>query len=143
MPSERGMRKGRIFVQLMAVPIRDFDFTSYGTYYRMPDACEGVSHTLAAAYEDHMTRSPLIDTPAHLGLTFGAAAPCPVTSMEKHSHTQEAILCMAEPVILCVAASNGACRGLGRRAGYYYLATAGKQPAVWVDIQDGPVTLSY
>ena len=101
------MRKGRIFVQLMAVPIRDFDFTSYGTYYRMPDACEGVSHTLAAAYEDHMTRSPLIDTPAHLGLTFGAAAPCPVTSMEKHSHTQEAILCMAEPVILCVAASNG------------------------------------
>ena len=166
------MRKGRIFVQLMAVPIRDFDFTSYGTYYRMPDACEGVSHTLAAAYEDHMTRSPLIDTPAHLGLTFGAAAPCAVTSMEKHSHTQEAILCMAEPVILCVAASDGgappraydlravilypgdvavmdrevwhdACRGLGRRAGYYYLATAGKQPAVWVDIQDGPVTLSY
>ena len=38
---------------------------------------------------------------------------------------------------------HDACRGLGRRAGYYYLATAGKQPAVWVDIQDGPVTLSY
>ena len=157
-------------MQLKAVPIRDFDFTPYGRYYSMPDAQEGVSHTLAAAYEDHMTRSPLIDTPSHLGLTFGAAAPCAVTSMEKHSHTQEAILCMAEPVILCVAASDGdappracdlravilypgdvvvmdrnvwhdACRALDAPTFYYFLSLETDEPAVFQPLDGGPVEI--
>ena len=92
--------------------------------------------------------------------------------MEKHAHTEEAIFCMAEPVILCVALARGgeppraedvravllspgeaavmarevwhdACRGLGKPAGYYYLAKAGERPADWLPVSGGPVALEY
>lgn len=142
---------------IKAIPIGEFDFTPYGTYYNLKEDAERVSHTKTDAYEDHMTKAPLIDTLGHLGYTIGGAAPCEVRSMEKHAHTEEAIFCMAEPVILCVALPHGgeppraedvcavllspgeaavmarevwhdACRGLGKPAGYYYLAKAGERP---------------
>ncbi|GKH47747.1 ureidoglycolate lyase [Anaerotruncus massiliensis (ex Togo et al. 2019)] len=157
---------------IKAIPIGEFDFTPYGTYYNLKEDAERVSHTKTDAYEDHMTKAPLIDTPGHLGYTIGGAAPCEVRSMEKHAHTEEAIFCMAEPVILCVALPHGgeppraedvravllspgeaavmarevwhdACRGLGKPAGYYYLAKAGERPADWLPVSGGPVALEY
>lgn len=82
---------------IKAIPIGEFDFTPYGTYYNLKEDAERVSHTKTDAYEDHMTKAPLIDTLGHLGYTIGGAAPCEVRSMEKHAHTEEAIFCMAEP----------------------------------------------
>ena len=158
-------------MKLAAKRINETDFAPFGTYYSMYDAKEGISHTSGASYQDHMTRKPIVDTSAHLGLTVGCAAPCKVISMEKHSHTQEAILCMAEPILFCVAASNGneppkaedlraflmqpgdvaiierevwhdACHGLGHDTAYYWLALAGKTPAVWEEVV-GEVELAW
>ena len=92
---------------IKAIPIGEFDFTPYGTYYNLKEDAERVSHTKTDAYEDHMTKAPLIDTLGHLGYTIGGAAPCEVRSMEKHARAEEAIFCMAEPVILCVALPHG------------------------------------
>lgn len=151
-------------MKIFATPIRSDNFAPFGTYYNMYNAPEGVSHTRGDSFEDHMTRRPIVDTSAHLGLTVGSAAPCSVISMEKHSHTQEAILCMREPILFCVAVSregaaplaedirafrmvpgdvaiierevwHDACHGLGHAAAYYWLALAGKSPAIWEKVQ--------
>ena len=151
-------------MKIIAKRINAADFAPFGTYYNMYDAKEGISHTSGASFEDHMTRRPIIDTSAHLGLTVGSQAPCKVISMEKHSHTQEAILCMAEPIIFCVATSrddaapqaedlraflmqpgdvaiierevwHDACHGLGHSTAYYWIALAGKTPAVWQQVE--------
>lgn len=147
-------------MKIVAKRINATDFAPFGSYYNMYDAKEGVSHTSGDSFQDHMTCKPLVDTNVHLGLTVGSKAPCQVVSMEKHSHTQEAILCMADPIIFCVAVSTGneapraqeihaflmqpgdvavierevwhdACHGLGHDAAYYWLAMAGKTPAIW------------
>lgn len=152
------------------VPIKEFDFSQYGIYYDMLNAKMGVSHSKTEVYEDHMTKTPLIDTMGHLGLTIGSKAPYTIRSMEKHNHTQEAIFCAGEPIILCFAASQGeeppkasdvravilepgdavvmdrniwhdACHGLGKSTPYYYLATAGLHPADWLEIADEPVVV--
>lgn len=57
-----------------------------------------------------MTKTPLIDTPGQLGYTIGMDAPYVVKAMEKHDHTQEALFCAADPVVLCVAKSRGMSR---------------------------------
>lgn len=153
---------------LKPVSIKDFDFSKYGVYYDMKHDKTGVSHSKTDVYEDHMTKCPLIDTMGHLGLTLGSSAPYTIKSMEKHQHTQEAIFCTGEPIILCFAASYGeqqpravdvravilepgdvvvmdrniwhdACHGIGKKTYYYYLATSGEKPAEWYEISDGPV----
>lgn len=147
-------------MKIIARRIDAAGFAPFGRCYNMYNARSGVSHTRGEAFEDHMTLDALVDTRVHLGLTVGSAAPCALRSMEKHSHTQEAILCMAEPLILCVAESEGdappraedvrafllqpgdvavierevwhdACHGLGRDVAYYWLAMAGETPAIW------------
>lgn len=147
-----------------AVDIREFDFGDYGIHYNMLSDRERVMHSSTVSYEDHMTCQPLLDTPGHLGYTVGQRAPYTVHSMEKHEHTMEAVFCAADPIVLCVAASRGgmppraedvravilrpgdvavlkrgiwhdACHGLGRQAAYYYLASRGEKPAVWVEVE--------
>lgn len=154
-----------------AVEIKEFDFTEYGFYYNMLDDHDHIIHSRTSLYEDHMTRSPLIDTPGHLGYTIGQSAPYSLRSMEKHSHTMEALFCAADPVLLCFAKSRGnmppqardvravilragdaavlnrgiwhdACHGLGRQSAYYYLASCGETPAVWVDVE-GDVAVEW
>jgi len=158
-------------MKIIAKRITEADFAPFGVYYNMYETEEGISHTSGDSFQDHMTRKPIVDTSAHLGLTVGGKAPCKVISMEKHSHTQEAILCMAEPIIFCVAPSNGnadpkaediraflmqpgdvaiierevwhdACHGLGHNTAYYWLALAGKTPAVWRKV-DGEAELDW
>lgn len=147
-------------MQIKAISIREFDFAPYGVYYDLLHDEKLVSHSKTENYEDHLTRTPLIDTPAQLGYTIGSAAPYTVLSMERHDHTQEAIFCMSDTIVLCVACSTSeaspraqdiravllepgdvvvmernvwhdACHGKNASAGYYYAATSGKQPAVW------------
>ena len=67
---------------LKAVDIREFDFTGYGTYYNMTGDRERVYRTLGEEFEDYMTRTPLIDTPGHLGYTVGMGAPYVLKAME-------------------------------------------------------------
>ena len=153
---------------LKAVDIREFDFTGYGTYYNMTGDRERVYRTLGEEFEDYMTRTPLIDTPGHLGYTVGMGAPYVLKAMEKHDHTQEALFCAADPVILCVAKAredepplaedvralilnpgdvavldrniwHDACHGIGKRTAYYYLASQGPAPALWVRVAGGRV----
>ena len=158
-------------MKIVARRICETDFSPFGSYYNMYEARESVCHSSGDAFADHMTRKPIVDTSAHLGLTVGSKAPCKVISMEKHSHTQEAILCMADPIIFCVALSHGdaapkaedlraflmqpgdvaviereiwhdACHGLDHDAAYYWLALAGKAPAKWQKV-DGEAELTW
>lgn len=157
---------------LKAIPVKEFDFTPYGTYYDLISDPHKVSHSVTPQYSDHMTKQPLIDTLGNLGYTIGSAAPYCIGSMEKHPQTQEALFCMAEPIVLCVALSKGdkpphaedvralllfpgeavvlnrlvwhdACRGLGKSAGYYYLAKAGEQPAVWQVVEGERIDVTF
>ncbi len=150
-------------MKIVAEHITSENFHPYGTCIDLYQNQALVKHFSTDSFADHMTIAPLIDTPGHLGLTVGSPAPYSVGAMEKHAHTQEAIFCLAEPVILCVAASRGnepplaedvraflihpgqvavmerniwhdACHGLGKNAPYYYLATAGANPAQWVAV---------
>lgn len=149
---------------IRAVEIREFNFADYGIHYNMLRDRENVIHSSGVSYEDHMTCLPLLDTPGHLGYTVGQRTPYTLHSMEKHEHTMEAVFCAAAPIVLCVAASCGemppragdvravilrpgdvavlkrgiwhdACHGLGRQTAYYYLASKGKTPAVWVEVE--------
>lgn len=149
---------------IRAVEIREFDFADYGIHYNMLRDRENVIHSRGVSYEDYMTCLPLLDTPGHLGYTVGQRTPYTLHSMEKHEHTMEAVFCEAAPIVLCVAASCGdmppraedvravilrpgdvavlkrgiwhdACHGLGRQTAYYYLASKGKTPAVWVEVE--------
>lgn len=159
-------------MEIKAVSIKDIDFSPYGVYYNMREEGEGVAFFKTEVFEDHMTKIPLIDTLAHLGYTIGAAAPYTPMFMEKHDHTQEAMFCAAESIVLCFAVARGdlppqaedvqavlihegdvivinrnvwhdACHGLGKSTGYYYLATAGKSPAVWQPISGEVILVSY
>lgn len=158
-------------MKVIARRINEVDFSPFGMYYNMYETQSDVKHTSGASYEDHMTCKPLIDTFAHLGLTLGIGAPCKIVSMEKHSHTQEAIMCMSDPIIFCVAPSHGdeaplaqelkaflmhpgdvaiiereiwhdACHGLGQKTAYYWLALAGAKPAVWQKV-NGDAELTW
>ena len=156
--------------KIKAVPIRMVDFSKYGRYYNMRKENDHISYTKTQEFEDHMIKVPLIDTVAQLGYTEAQAAPCIVSKMEKHDHTEEAIICGADPIILCVAEDNGkgypeadricavilnpgevavmnrnvwhdACHGLEKKSGYYYIATAGKKPAEWIEIFEKEVVV--
>ena len=157
---------------IRAVEIKEFDFTEYGFYYNMLDDKHDVMHCQTDVFEDPMTRSPLIDAPAHLGYTIGQSAPYVLQSMEKHDHTMEALFCMSEPVIVCFAKSRGtlppqaedvrsvilrqgdvivlarniwhdAGHGVGKPASYYYLASRGASPAEWVSVEGPAVNVVY
>ena len=151
-------------MKIVAQKITPENFSPYGTCYKMFTAEEGVKHSKGDSFEDHMTVRPLVDTQVHLGVTVGSGTPCRVVTMEKHSHTQEAILCMKEPILFCVAQSeegkapeaknlqaflmepgdvaviereiwHDACHGLNHDTAYYWIAMAGKTPAVWEKVQ--------
>lgn len=151
-----------------AIPIEKFDFSEYGTYYNMKTDRDKIYITMTGTYEDYMTKTSLIDTQGHLGYTIGKGVPYDMKLMEKHDHTQEALFCAAEPIIVCFAKSRGdrpplsedvravvlnpgevivlnrniwhdACRGIGKGTPYYYLASQGTKPADWIEIEGDPV----
>lgn len=123
-------------------------------------------------YDDCRTRDPLISTNGSLGMTLGSATPCRTARMERHFHTEEAIFCLADPVVLVVAPATGddapnaadvrafiirpgivavmragtwhdACHGIDQPATYYWQATCRDDiVSAWVEIEGGPVTVS-
>lgn len=148
-------------MKIKAQRISHSNFLPYGRWYDLLQDPDQVLHSCGIGFEDHMTKEPLIDTPGHLGYTTGDSAPYCVMSMEKHSHTEEALFCAAEPILLTVAVSrenqpplaedirafllypgevailrrdiwHDACRGIGKETGYYYLASRGAAPADWI-----------
>ena len=154
-------------MKIRAEEIHQENFQPYGIFLDLYGDPEWIKHYTGDGFVDHMTRNPLIDTPAHLGLTVGSAAPCAIRFMEKHSHTQEAILCASDPVILCVATARGdepprgedvrafricpgqavilernvwhdACHGVHGPAAYYWLASAGESLAAWIEVAGSP-----
>ena len=156
----------------MKIKVQEMDpvsFEPYGRYIPMLKDETFMMHSSGDSFEDHMTKEPLIDTQGHLGYTIGGSAPYIVSSMEKHFHTEEALFCAAEPIVLVVAASHGdlppqakdirafvlhpgevavlnrnvwhdACRGLRKNTGYYYLASRGAAPADWITV-DGEAVI--
>ena len=151
-------------MRIKAERISAENFRPYGVYIDLYGDTRLAKHFSTERFDDSMSVSPLIETPAHLGMTVGSSAPCEVRSMEKHNYTREAIFCQGEPVVLCVALSHGeeppraedvrafivhpgdvaimerdiwhdSCYGLGKRTAYYYLATPGRVPAAWVDVK--------
>lgn len=150
----------------MKIKVQEMDtvsFKPYGRYIPMVSDETYIMHSKGDNFEDHMTKEPLIDTLGHLGYTIGSSIPCTVRSMEKHFHTEEALFCAAESIVLVVAEARGAlppqaedirafvlhpgdvavlkrniwhdaCRGVGKKTGYYYLASRGAAPADWIAV---------
>lgn len=158
-------------MKIKAVPVSSIDFSKYGTYYPMNEKTSNVWHSQGEGWTDSRTNKPLIDTPGSLGFTLGSPAPCSVHTMERHLHTQEALFCLADPIVVALANSgdseqphvtdieaviispgevivlnNGiwhdACHGLKQSAHYYWMATESEESAEWVEITGGPITLT-
>ena len=53
------------------------------------------------------------------------------------------LLSPGEAAVMAREVWHDACRGLGKPAGYYYLAKAGERPADWLPVSGGPVALEY
>lgn len=157
---------------LKATRVNKIDFQKYGYYFNMREDQENVVRSETENFIDHMTKKPLIDTLGHLGYTIGGQAPYIMSRMEKHSHTQEALFCAADPIIVCVAISkdnnvpkskdirafileqgdviildrevwHDAGHGLGRATGYYYLASAGETLAEWIQVEGEEVSVEF
>jgi ureidoglycolate lyase len=162
-------------VQIAATEITAEAFAPFGHVLVMapPDASSPelvVSH--GDNYDDCRTHDPLISTNGSLGVTRGTATPCQTARMERHFHTEEAIFCLADPIVLIVAPATGtdapdaaslrafivrpgtvavmregtwhdACHGVGQPASYYWQATCRDDLASsWVEIEGGPVTVT-
>jgi len=158
-------------MKIKAVPVSSIDFSKYGTYYSMKEKTSNVWYSQGEGWEDSRTNRPLINTPGSLGFTLGSPTPCNVHTMERHLHTQEALFCLADPIVVALANSgdseqphvadiqavilqpgevivlnNGiwhdACHGLNQSVHYYWMATELEEPTQWVEISGGPITLT-
>lgn len=165
-------------MQIAATEITEADFSPFGRVFVMAPAehVDASSPKLVVSrgdnYDDCHTRDPLIATNGSLGLTRGTGTPCETTRMERHFHTEEAIFCLAEPIVLVVAPPtdadapdaagvrafvirpgtvavmregtwHDACHGIGQPATYYWQATVRDDIASsWVEIEGGPVTVT-
>ncbi|MBD9523379.1 ureidoglycolate lyase [Ensifer sp. ENS02] len=155
-----------------ARPVTPDNFSRYGRVYDLTGDTDGkVVWTAGDGWNDGFTKTPLIDGRGHLGFTRGGQAPWDCRAMERHPLTEEAIFCLAEPVVLAVApASDGeapdrdeieafvvapgqavvmdrnvwhdACRGVSGPAPYYWMAVCGLGESPWVAVSGGPIKVS-
>lgn len=155
------------------IPIENADFDKFGIFYSLKEkgGIGEVNRSIGNDYKDGYTKSPLIDRPGSLGMTVSTSLPFTAVEMERHLHTQEAIFCMAEPIVFLVAPANvkqephaedtvavllkpgqvavlnrgiwhSPAHGLDREAGYYWMAEAyDDEPTVWREIVGEPVTV--
>lgn len=147
-------------------------FAPFGNFFdlRTGGLEGGVIRSAGAGYTDGYTQQPLIDRPGNLGMTIGSAVPYVVEKMERHLHTQEAIMCAGEPIAFLVAPGGDAPAGAAAQAfllepgqvavldrgtwhspafglqgpaAYYWMAEAyDGEPTVWKAIEGGPVQLA-
>ncbi|MEI2298546.1 ureidoglycolate lyase [Ensifer sp. MJa1] len=153
---------------VVAKPVTAENFSRYGKVYDLTgDTDAKVTWTTGDGWRDGFTKSPLIDGGGHLGITRGGAAPWNCGAMERHPLTEEAIFCLAEPVILAVAPASqakaphrddieafviapgqavvmdrnvwhDACRGVSGPTPYYWMAVCGLGETPWVPVTGGP-----
>ncbi|WP_318615488.1 ureidoglycolate lyase [Sporosarcina sp. YIM B06819] len=157
-------------MKIKAVPISSIDFSPYGKYYNMKSESSNVVRSKGDGWEDCMTDSPLINSQGSLGLTVGSPLPSKTTKMERHLHSEEALFCMSNPIVLAIANSGNkeqpmaedikaiiispgevivldkgiwhdACHGIDMSVPYYWFATVVDTPTEWVAISGGPVEL--
>lgn len=155
-------------IPVVARPVTAENFARYGKVYDLADATDaGVVWTKGDGWDDGFTRTPLIDSPGHLGMTRGSSAPWSCAAMERHPLTEEALFCTAEPIVLAVAPASeaaapdqseieafiivpgqtvvmhknvwhDACRGATRATPYYWMAVCGLVESPWIQVKGGP-----
>lgn len=154
--------------ELEALPIHAVDFQRFGRVVNLAASGPEVVEDHGAEWTDRHTRGPLLDLPGRLGITTGPPLTSPLTAMERHTHTREALFCLAESVVLAVAPADldvpigsevvavvirpgdvvvldegvwhGPCWGLhGPTPYYWYAAVDDSRVTVWEPIVDGPI----
>lgn len=157
-------------MKIIAKPVSSIDFSEYGKYYNMSNQPHNVVRSEGNGWEDSMTNTPLIHSEGHLGLTIGSPLPSKTYKMERHLHTEEALFCMADPIVLALANSGNrkqpraedikaiiihpgevivlkegiwhdACHGIDGMVPYYWFAQVLDTPTEWIEIADGPVEI--
>ena len=83
-----------------ATPAATTDLSEIGVLYDLNGTSPHVVSTTGPGWQDHYTADPLLLGPAHLGHTTGPASDEPVRVMERHMYTAEAVLPMAEALVL-------------------------------------------
>ena len=155
---------------IVPVKISPQSFSPYGNVYHLKEGTDGVSVWAGQTFTDRMIElSPFGESRVHLGMTEGSPAPCAITSMEIHPEAEEAIVCIGDPILLCVAPWEGrpvpsakhvvafeltegqvavlqknvwhdACHGIGKKAFYCWFAKACPEGLGWVHL-DGILRL--
>lgn len=147
-------------------------FQPYGTVYDlMADSpAHNVIKSAGDGYRDSFIANALIDRPGSLGMTSASPLPYNIGRMERHLHTQEAMMCAGEPIAFLVAPAmteppaaadvrafllmpgqvvvlhrgtwHSAAYGIHGPASYYWMAEAyDEEPTIWKPIEMGPVQL--
>ncbi|MEH7343511.1 ureidoglycolate lyase [Bacillus sp. JJ1532] len=158
-------------MDIKAIPVSKIDFSKYGTYYNMNQSSDNLWSSQGDGWSDIRTKAPIISSAGSLGITQGSPIPCKVSKMERHLHTQEALLCLTDPIVIAIAsggedkqplASNieaviiqpgevivlnkgiwhDACHGINKSVRYYWLAEEYEgEPTEWAEIIGGPIEL--
>lgn len=151
-----------------AAPAHTMDLTGVGRLFDLATSSPDVIRERDDRWAGGYTVCPVVDGPAHVGLTQGPAASEPVVCMERHTYTTEALLPAAEPIVVPVSADPGRAptassvralivrpgqclalargvwhapaMGLDAASHYYWLAQVDPDTeSVWSQIEDGPV----
>jgi ureidoglycolate lyase len=158
-------------MEIKAVPVSEIDFLKYGNYFNMNNPLDNLWVSQGDGWSDVRTTAPIISTAGSLGITQGSPLPCKVSKMERHLHTQEALFCLTDPIVIAIANSgedkqplastieaviiqpgevivlnkgiwHDACHGINKSVRYYWLAEEYEgEPTEWVDIIGGPIEL--
>lgn len=158
-------------MRIKAVPVSEFDFSKYGQYYNMNEGSDNIWISQGDGWKDARTNRSLISSLGSLGITEGSSLPCQVNKMERHLHTQEALFCLSDPIVVAIANCgdspqpaateieaviihpgevivlnkgiwHDACHGIHKSSRYYWLAEEYEgEPTEWVDIYGGPIEL--
>ena len=150
-------------------PITSTNFAPFGRIFDLREGADHIYVYQTATFTDRMLElEPFGDSKVHLGMTLGSPTPCPVKAMEIHPTSEEAILCLQDPIVLCVAPWDGcpqpeaqnvqafllrcgqvavmnrnvwhdACHGIANSTHYYWLARACPDGLGWVQVKGNVV----
>ena len=121
-------------ITLIAEPVSPDTFAPFGKLYNLRfdadclpcakspcdkknlDSGHGVVRSKGTDYTDGYTKRPLIDRPGNLGMTQTEAVPHDIIQMERHLHSEEAMMCAGWPVAFIVAPAGDVPAGLHAKA---------------------------
>lgn len=160
-------------ITLIPKAIIQEDFAQYGTFYDLCSDTNDVEIVRSSGngYTDGYTKKPLIDGLGSFGMTCVCAAPCVIRKMERHLHTQEAMMCAGTSIAFLVAVAGGGSPksesvkafilnsgqvvvlnrgvwhspavGMSGPAEYYWMAEAyDEEPTFWAEIEGESVEMA-